>query len=1001
MSTSVTYVWCLLVGPARKVNGRPFRVTVEQHPGQIEDLKIAVKALEPKYLELISEPNILIQRVRDSSALTFNDYTQDKVDDLFNGDGLEILEEYVGIKDMGLRNSEVLIVEFGSDPTPRHYRYLVMKAYQQGVVTGEDLQLSNIIEELNLNSSIQAFEKRLNRPRCVDRDAAMRDIITAQVALARPTSVLRNVGKAKSKRQESATSDSNKVLRGSANNAGLNDNAPPASNDIAMSLPDLNPKVDGDTCSSAELQHVQTVLSTNYSTTYEKRSNSNTKPCYNETYANAAIFHPFAFAIRTIPNFTFQFARYSWPISLFIEVSQQVYSYTPKSDFLLQHGGSIRFIAGIQSVPSRLDRNRMLLQAACFVKFANSQFKKYMEKKNFCLVAEENDPNQVKYTSPKIFCLNIKAELVEFLRELYNLVSWAAATETMDDVEDSLAKVLSLGTESQKFAKDPRVNAWTVIKAGTCNELHGHGGSVMPLPSPHQLKTTDTGDEYVGQIEAQGLQVVRPVVQDGSGGGAWHLLRKPPSSNIWIVYKQSDVLKMNPLIAKRVSKSSLRELEILQYLHAKPSPSPYIIALAGHFAVGTEKYLIFPQMNRADEDSLHNKRIKQPCQSLVKGVAYLHTNRVAHLDLKLDNLLYDASGQLKIIDFDIAVLVQDEEEKIEGYRGTPGWTAPEIGHKDGPKQIYSAIRADRDVDIFWDLGSCPVPTNTPGYTVVNQVRKLALRLGIVKSFKAYLSVFDDSNDQALTPRSELQSSGVSLTDVPGKQEIVDMLIVDMLVHAFDRNSQNDSSVIVLIAGDPPFSYLLSILRKRNYRVVVLGPGGDPDDYLDNSASLASQANSWLDWNTEIMDNIRADIPRPTAAEANSDSLTTEKLNPTPDTGSERPSESKEKRASTKDEDTLEGMQSGRNHKTKLKSTVEVVAEDSSGTVFNGAQQQQSALRISETLTAMLEPYNIQAKRWAKRRPRTTRWNVFTVYAATPNTSASRIKFYSWSSWSCS
>ncbi|RXW15875.1 hypothetical protein EST38_g9977 [Candolleomyces aberdarensis] len=231
----------------------------------------------------------------------------------------------------------------------------------------------------------------------------------------------------------------------------------------------------------------------------------------------------------------------------------------------------------------------------------------------------------------------------------------------------------------------------------------------------------------------------------------------------------------------------------------------------------------------------------------------------------------------------------------------------------------------RDVDIFWDLGSCPVPTNTSGFTVVSQIRTLALRLGIVKSFKAYLSISDqDSNDQALTPRSELQSSGMSLTDV--KQEIADMLIVDMLVHAFDRNSQNDSSIIMLIAGDPRFSYLLSILRKRNYRVVVLGPGGGQDDYLNKSASLASQANSWLDWNTEIMDSIRAEIPRSATAGANSASQTTENLDLTPDTGSERTSETKEKRAGAIDKDTSDRMQPGRDHNTEVNSSVEVVIE---------------------------------------------------------------------------
>ncbi|KAJ2925314.1 hypothetical protein H1R20_g11752, partial [Candolleomyces eurysporus] len=233
-------------------------------------------------------------------------------------------------------------------------------------------------------------------------------------------------------------------------------------------------------------------------------------------------------------------------------------------------------------------------------------------------------------------------------------------------------------------AKDSRVRAWTVTR----KQPEG-GFAEQPLPSQRQI-TESGGDDFVEQLKAEGYEV-EPLVFEDSSGVVWKLEGQPPPARIRIVYEESDVKKTNPLIAKRVHKSSSHELEILQYLHAKPSPSPYIIALDNHFAAGTMKCLIFPKLNPIYEESLLHGKVKQPCQSLVKGVAYLHANRVAHLDLKLDNILYDAAGQLKIIDFDIAVRVKDEEQEIEGYCGTPGWTAPEIG----PKRKYSAIKADR------------------------------------------------------------------------------------------------------------------------------------------------------------------------------------------------------------------------------------------------------------------------------------------------------------------
>ena len=84
---------------------------------------------------------------------------------------------------------------------------------------------------------------------------------------------------------------------------------------------------------------------------------------------------------------------------------------------------------------------------------------------------------------------------------------------------------------------------------------------------------------------------------------------------------------------------------------------------------------------------------------LIKGLAYLHEHKVAHRDIKPDNLVCDDVFRLQIIDFDVAIEVQDENTEIDEYRGTKGWTAPEMGEEDGPTPMYSPIKADR-----WSCG---------------------------------------------------------------------------------------------------------------------------------------------------------------------------------------------------------------------------------------------------------------------------------------------------------
>ena len=106
-----------------------------------------------------------------------------------------------------------------------------------------------------------------------------------------------------------------------------------------------------------------------------------------------------------------------------------------------------------------------------------------------------------------------------------------------------------------------------------------------------------------------------------------------------------------------------------------------------------------PLGNRFSSPSVKSSLVAQ----LLEGVLFLHKHGIAHLDLKPGNILVEQKDRspprLSIIDFGVSVRVQDEETTVTGFRGTPYWTAPEVGTKDGPEMTYSAIRADR-----WSCG---------------------------------------------------------------------------------------------------------------------------------------------------------------------------------------------------------------------------------------------------------------------------------------------------------
>ena len=68
---------------------------------------------------------------------------------------------------------------------------------------------------------------------------------------------------------------------------------------------------------------------------------------------------------------------------------------------------------------------------------------------------------------------------------------------------------------------------------------------------------------------------------------------------------------------------------------------------------------------------------KKIFKQILDGLCYIHSKNIAHRDIKLDNILLDGRGNVKIGDFGVSKQISSNLIMLEQC-GTPAYIAPEI-----------------------------------------------------------------------------------------------------------------------------------------------------------------------------------------------------------------------------------------------------------------------------------------------------------------------------------
>uniref|UniRef100_A0A3B4YRG7 Serine/threonine-protein kinase N2-like n=1 Tax=Seriola lalandi dorsalis TaxID=1841481 RepID=A0A3B4YRG7_SERLL len=141
-------------------------------------------------------------------------------------------------------------------------------------------------------------------------------------------------------------------------------------------------------------------------------------------------------------------------------------------------------------------------------------------------------------------------------------------------------------------------------------------------------------------------------------------------------------LKKRDIVTRDEVDSLMSEKRIFEMINA--SRHPFLVNLHGCFQTGDHVCFVMEYLPGGDlMIHIHNNvfteaqtRFYSACVLL--GLEFLHLNKIIYRDLKLDNLLMDTDGFVKITDFGLCKEGMGHGDRTSTFCGTPEFLAPEV-----------------------------------------------------------------------------------------------------------------------------------------------------------------------------------------------------------------------------------------------------------------------------------------------------------------------------------
>lgn len=233
------------------------------------------------------------------------------------------------------------------------------------------------------------------------------------------------------------------------------------------------------------------------------------------------------------------------------------------------------------------------------------------------------------------------------------------------------------------------------------NEQHMAGPA--PIKSAKQLKK-----EREQLNDRQILAKLRTVVNNNDPSSLFRIISKAGQGASGEVYLAESLIphergKKVAIKQMDLQAQPRKELIINEILVMKDSQHDNIVNFLDSYLRGNNDLLVIMEYMEGgsltevienNECKLNERQIATICNETLKGLQFLHKKHIIHRDIKSDNVLLSAGGNVKITDFGFCAKLTDQRSKRATMVGTPYWMAPEV---------VKQKEYDEKVDV-WSLG---------------------------------------------------------------------------------------------------------------------------------------------------------------------------------------------------------------------------------------------------------------------------------------------------------